>query len=170
MLLINYDFYDIHRLICIVRSYPEEIDYIPMLNSIIEYIEKGKENNGIDSNAVRQLITLYIDKPITALGWAFVNNAYTYNAKIIKEESRYVLLVEVLKEIVSALREKNSDRAFMITDAVHNIPCALADDINPKKRIASEISEYRKRYNKDFLSSEIKNLQTRHRSRMRNYI
>lgn len=132
MLLINYDIY---ALITAIRCNYEKESFIPMLNVIIKYLEKSSLDNGLKMNSVRSLIKPFPNEQTEMLKWVFVDNYYT------------------------AIKEKNSDKITSLTDAVHNIPCTLVDELKPEKRIVSEITEYRKRYNNEFLRSELKAIQ-----------
>ncbi len=61
MLLINYEFYDIHALITFFRSFPKRcILYTNVLKEIIGYIESPQGSNGLDQNIIRKIIRPYL--------------------------------------------------------------------------------------------------------------
>lgn len=156
MRLINYDFYDIHALICLVRSNPCKECYIPMLEAIIGYLEKESTDNGMEANAIRALIRPHVNEHDEMFKWVFVNNCYTANVRSIKNKTDYEILIAVLREIIAVKETGDMEKTVLLADAVHNIPCILVDEAKPCKRIAGEISDYRKRYNKTFLKNELK--------------
>lgn len=151
MRLLNYDFYDIYAFITYLRNLPEKTEYACAAEDILRYIDTPG-TNGADVNNVRKLLRAYIDREEERLAWVFVDNAYTANVRIVKDEARYSVLKAVLREILAV--RNDSEKLRQVCDASHNIPILLADEASPKKAIASAAAEYEK----NFLREELKKL------------
>lgn len=157
MLLINYDFYDLHSIITCIRNHPDNKNYVHALKIITEYLEKPQINNGLNFNNIRSILTPYTKKLDPELDWILIKNRYTAHIRIIKNEIIYQILIATIREIIVAL-EENPQRTYLIADASQNIPLLLADERKPKKAILVSIKEYRMKYNNNFLHHEIKRL------------
>ncbi len=156
MLFVNYDLYDLHALITVLRASPDRTSLIPALKEIKSYIRKPDEN-GIQNNAVRKILLPYIPENDELLSWVHIMNTYTANIRIIKQKAYYDILSAVLEELIISLSE-STEKTFLAADACHNIPLLLADEKNPSKAVESMIKEYRKKYSPDFLRGELKNI------------
>lgn len=154
MFLNNYDFYDLHAFITFFRNNPKKTAYFPAVEKIIEYINQPQINNSIGMNTIRKIVNPYIKNDEEQLSWVFVENAYTANLCIIKNEAHYKILSVVLGEIILSIDD--SERVYMLCDATHNIPELLVDVKKPKKAIISMIKNYRKQYHQKFLYDELK--------------
>lgn len=154
MLLINYDFYDLHAFITFFRSSPARFpDYIFPVKQIIDYIN-APAGNGCDYNTVRKIISPHFKSQDEALSWVLVNNIYTANVFIVKKEPYYHIISSVFEEMTAFYNDEQ--RLYALCDAVHNIPLLLADEKKPIPIIKTMIKDYRKNYNKLFLANELK--------------
>ena len=157
MHLINYDFYDLHALITFFRQNVVRFSfYEKAVEEIIRCIDMPMQNNGIAANTVRKIIRPYIDTNDELLSWVLTDNQYTANVIIIKNEGCYRLLSAVFKEMLKCVDD--SQRLYSLCDSTHNIPLILADDKKPQKAIKAMIKDYLNKYNKHFLSEELKSL------------
>ena len=154
MQLINYDLYDLYAFIVFFRSNPQKFpEYKDVVKQIINYINI-QQNGEIKPNAIRKIIKSHLNYDDIILSWALVDNQYTANVSIIKNESYYNILTSVLNEMISSYTD--TQRFYLLCDAVHNIPLLLADTKRPQKVIKTAIKDYRKNYNKTFLVNELK--------------
>lgn len=157
MHLINYDFYDLHALITFFRQNSERLlFYKKAVEEIICCIEMPMQNNGITANTIRKIIRPYINTNDELLSWVLTDNQYTANVVIIKNEGCYRLLSAVFKEMLRCVDD--SQRIYLLCDAAHNIPLLLADEAKPQKAIKAMIKDYRNKYNRHFLSDELKSI------------
>ena len=83
-------------------------------------------------------------------------NKYTANIAIIKNAHVYDIILSIFFEMIE--HYNNSNRFFLLCDAVHNIPLILIDEAKPKKVINNMIKEYRRSYNNLFLKNEMNEL------------
>lgn len=157
MHLLNYDLFDLHALIVVLRAFPDRTELIPALKEITSYIKKESDENNIHDNTVRRILLPYISENDEHLSWVHVMNAYTANIRIIKQKAYYDVLCAVFEELILSLSE-SSEKTYLAADACHNIPLLLADVKNPRKAVESMIKDYRKIYSHDFLKNELKNV------------
>ena len=158
MLLTNYDFYDLYALICRIRSNPD-VSLIPALEAVYGCVRSktdGTEQGGC--NTVRKLLRPFFDKDSESVGWVFADNIYTANIRLMKNDVHYLILAAAVAEIRDAMQKNDTVRIVAAADAIHNIPCLLADEKNPKKAVFIALSGYRDHYNRDFLVDEMKAL------------
>ena len=92
MLLINYDFHDIHAILTMLRAYPEKPYNVQIIESVIQILSSPQIDNSIDDNIIRKKLRTIdtIDKEY--FRWVFVDNIYTYGLKVIKPEFCYFSL------------------------------------------------------------------------------
>jgi len=154
MFLLNYDLYDLHALITFFRNNPAKLEYFTVIEQVIKYIDAEQTHNGIEPNTIRKILKPYIETQEEQLSWVFVENKYTANMFIIKNEPYLKILSSVFKEIALCLKD-NSNRVYLLCDSSHNIPLLLADEKKPKKEIISIIKPYREKYNKKYLNLEL---------------
>ena len=156
MYLLNYDYYDIHALITFFRYKQERfIIYKSAVQEIINCLNEPVQKQ-FDSNSVRKILQPYYDEKDDMLSWVLVNNKYTANTSIIKNQTAYKILASIFCEMLDTYND--TKRFYLLCDATHNIPLLLADKKNPKKIIKIMIKDYKKQYNSTFLTSELKNL------------
>ena len=156
MYLINYDCYDLHALITFFRCKPERfIIYKSALQEIVAYLKTPIQNE-LNNNSIRNILKPYFDERDETISWVLVDNEYTANVFIIKNESAYEILSSIFCEMMNYYNDSN--RFYLLCDATHNIPLLLADEKKPKKAINTMIKDYKKKYNNLFLKNELKRL------------
>lgn len=156
MFLLNYDFYDLHAFITFFRNDSARFpDYIEPVRKITEHLDSPNINQ-LEYNTIRRIIRPYHSSKDEALSWVAVNNVYTANILIIKEEPYYRVLSSLFKEMLDAYNDVV--RLNLLCDAAHNIPLILSDEKKPKPSIVTMIRDYRNKYNKFFLTEELKEL------------
>ena len=157
MLLSNYDFYDIYWSIVLVRSNSLKYDYA-VSKAIKDVIDTKQKDNTVEMNIIRNILSEVNElKEYEEWQWIQIKNVYTYGVKIIKDDFAYQILSVMFEELLNCLKESNADRIYDLKDALHNIPVILVDENkHSKKRIALEISFYRRKWNKHFLKGLIK--------------
>lgn len=159
MYLLNYDFYDLYALITFFRQNTERFSlYKKPAEQIVSYIDTPMSNNGIELNTIRKILRPYVDKNDEYLSWTLVDNAYTANIIIIKNELYYSVLSTIFKEMLECFKDKQ--RLYLLCDSSHNIPLLLIDVKNPKTAIKAMISDYQTKYNKNFLLSELNKMES----------
>ncbi len=62
MHLTNYDFFDLHALIVVLRAFPDRTELIPALKEIASYIKKESDVNKILENTVRRILLPYVSE------------------------------------------------------------------------------------------------------------
>lgn len=154
MLLTNYDFYDLHALLIYFRYDPARFpDYLIPIRQIVNYFNSPIVN-GINYNQIRKLVSPYFHEQDEALSWVLVNNKYTANIRIIKNESYYFILSTIFEELLAVYPDVQ--QFYLLCDAAHNIPLLLVDETKPLPIIKTMIKTYRKQYNPSFLVNELK--------------
>lgn len=157
MYLLNYDFYDLHALITFFRQNTKSFSlYKSPVEQMISYVNAPMPNNGIEINTIRKILKPYVNKNDKFLSWVLIENAYTANIFIIKNKAYYNILSSIFKEMLQCYNDEQ--QLYLLCDASHNIPLFLADINKPKKAIKAVIKDYKKRYNQNFLLTEMKNI------------
>ncbi len=156
MYLINYDFHDLYALIVFFRNNPERFSaYEQGIKDIISYINTPHEGNGLNENNIRRILRTCYAEQDEALSWIAVDNRYTANLVIIKNNSYYQIITAILNEMIQF--SNDTSRFYLLCDASHNIPLILTDSLSKKnKAINSMIKVYRNKYNNNFLKNELK--------------
>lgn len=54
MLLLNYDFYDIHSVITMLRAKPENEYNFEVINAVLDILKTPQIDNTIDNNIIRK--------------------------------------------------------------------------------------------------------------------
>ena len=98
MLLHNFDFYDIHSVLTVLRAKPEKEYNIEIVKAMLEVLSTPQVDNTIDDNIIRRKLRTIetIDKEY--FPWVYVDNIHTYGRKIIKDEMCYSLLTKGFQE------------------------------------------------------------------------
>ncbi len=157
MQILNYDLYDLYALLHYLRDDPGKFPiYRSAVEKIIGYITAPPSGNGIETNTVRKLLRPVYEEEEKHLSWIAVDNEYTANVLIIKNNAYYTILAALLKEMLDC--GDDAERLYDFCDAVNNVPLILADDNRPKKAIKEMIKDYQKKYDRGFLLSEIKDI------------
>ncbi len=154
MLLVKYDFYDLHCAIVMFRFKPlYEYNY-EIASRIKNIIDTPQTDNLIDINVIRKSLSEIV--PIQNTDewyWVAKENVYVYGQKIIHNPLAYQILSEGFDELLLCLKEQDENRIFDIADALHNIPIIFAEhEKHIKRKIKFEISTYRRKWNRSFLN------------------
>ena len=157
MLLLNYDFYDIHAVLIRIRHDPADRCDIEIVRRIRQLIDAPQEGNVIPSNPVRRALSQIEGLDRERFAWVFTENVYTYGVAVIKDDRTYAILSRALEELLDLLESGDTARAAELADALHNVPIILTQrDRKTAKRIAAELSSYRKERDRDFLKDILK--------------
>ena len=154
MLLSNYDFYDIHWSIVLMRSNSLKYDYA-VSKAIKDVIDTKQKDNTVKMNIIRNILSEVNElKEYEEWQWIQIKNVYTYGVKIIKDDFAYQILSVMFEELLNCLKEPNEEQINDLKDALHNIPIILAEEKKHiKKHIVREIAHYRAKWNKYFLKN-----------------
>lgn len=152
MLLMNYDYYDIHALLTTLRAKPDKAYNIEIIKSVFEVLSALQIDNTIDDNIIRKKLRMIeaIDKD--DFRWVYVDNIYTYGWKIIKDEKSYSFLANGFQMMIEYAASGDFQRLEDLADALHNIPIFFADGCkNFKSAVKIQFSHYNKTYSADLL-------------------
>lgn len=153
MLLQNFDFYDIHAVLTMLRAKPEKEYNIEIIKAVLEVLSTPQIDNTIDDNIIRKKLRTIetIDKEY--FRWVYVDNIYTYGRKIIKDEICYEFLAKGFQTMLECTVSDEFQRLSDLSDALHNIPIFFADGCkNFKKAVKIQFSHYNKTYSTDLLN------------------
>ncbi len=147
MLLMNYDFHDIHAVLTMLRAYPKKTYNEQVIQSVIHILSEPQIDNTLDNNIIRkELRTIEtIDKD--CFWWAYVDNIYTYGLKVIHNEFCYFFLEKAFRKLLECSVTEDYKQLEDLADALHNIPIFLAEDYkNFKKATKIEFAMYNRIY------------------------
>ncbi|MBQ7322795.1 MAG: hypothetical protein IJW99_11905 [Clostridia bacterium] len=157
MLLLNYDFYDIHAALIRIRHDPTDPHHTEVVRRLRQVIDAPQTDNVIGSNLIRRTLSQIDGLDRDTFAWVYTENIYTYGVAVIKDSRAYEILSCALGELLLCLESGDASRAAELADALHNIPILLtAYDRKTRKRIAAEVSTYRQSRNHDFLRDVLK--------------
>ena len=152
MLLINYDFHDMHCVLTMLRAYPKKTYNKQVIQSIIHVLSEPQLDNTVDNNILRkELRTIEtIDKE--GFRWVYVDNIYTYGLKVIQNEFCYSFLEKAFRKLLECSVKEDYEQLENLADALHNIPIFLAEDYkNFKKATKVEFARYNRIYKTNLL-------------------
>ena len=150
MLLLNYDFYDIHSVLAMLRAKPEKKYNIEIIKAAIEILSTPQIDNTIDDNIIRKKLRTIENIDKDDFHWVYVDNIYTYGLKIIKDEKCYTFLENSFRMMLEYATSGEDKRLEDLADALHNIPIFFADGCkNFKKAVKVQFSHYNKTYSMD---------------------
>ena len=152
MLLINYDFHDMHCVLTMLRAYPKKTYNKQVIQSIIHVLSEPQLDNTVDNNILRkELRTIEtIDKEW--FRWVYVDNIYTYGLKVIQNEFCYSFLEKAFRKLLECSVKEDYEQLEYLADALHNIPIFLAEDYkNFKKATKVEFARYNRIYKTNLL-------------------
>ena len=92
MLLLNYDFYDIHSVITMLRAKPRNEYNSEMINAVLDILRTPQIDNTIDNNIIRKRLRKIEKLDKDDFRWVYVDNIYTYGWKVIKDDACYSFL------------------------------------------------------------------------------
>ena len=94
MLLLNYDFYDIHSVLTILRAKPEKGCNVEIIKAVLEILSAEQIGNTIENNIVRNKLKSIENVDKEDFQWVYVNNIYTYGIRVVKDENAYSFLAK----------------------------------------------------------------------------
>ena len=94
MLLLNFDFYDIHSVLVMLRAKPENEYNIDIVKAVLEVLSTPQVDNTIDDNVIRKKLRAIETIEKEDFRWVYVDNIYTYDWRIIKYEMCYEFLAK----------------------------------------------------------------------------
>ena len=114
MLLLNYDFYDIHSVLTMLRAKPEKGCNIEIIKAVLEILSAEQIGNTIESNIVRNKLKSIETVDKEDFQWVYVNNIYTYGIRVVKDENAYSFLAkgfQLLLEYAKAEEPQDREKA-----------------------------------------------------------
>ena len=152
MLLLNYDFYDIHSAITMLRAKPENEYNFEVINSVLDILRTPQADNTIDDNIIRKKLRKIESIDQDDFRWVYVDNIYTYGWKVIKDEACYSFLANGFQMMLEYAKARDFQRLEDLADALHNIPIFFADGCkNFKKAVKIQFTHYDKIYKTNLL-------------------
>ena len=152
MLLLNYDFYDMHSVLIMLRAKPEEEFNIEIIKAVHEILSAEQTNNIIENNIVRNKLKTIESISKEDFCWVYVNNIYTYGVRVVKDEKAYSFLTKGFQLLLEYAEDKEIQRLADLADALHNVPIFFADGcVNFKNAIKIQFLHYNKTYKTDLL-------------------
>ena len=158
MLLDKYDFYDIHWAIVLFRIAPLYEHNYEIAKRIKRILDTPQSDNIVPSNLIRKALSDMVSIHKTdEWYWVTTENLYVYGDAIIHDPIAYKILSTGFSELLRCFEEKDEKQIYDIADALHNVPIILTEHSKSFKRlIKSEISSYRRKWNRSFLNYELK--------------
>lgn len=154
--MMNFDFYDIYSVIVFFRNYPQYEKNFIIAEKVRSVLDQPQVDNYISMNVVRAALREIDGIDNDYFNWIYTDNVYTYGHCVIHEDLAYKILSESFSELLICLKNNEHDRFADLSDALHNVPIILTE--YPKKsknKIKTEISSYRKKWNKAFFKKFI---------------
>ena len=152
MLLINYDFHDIHNILIALREYPKKTFNTQIIESVIQVLSDPQIDNTIEDNIIRKKLRTIqtIDKEW--FRWTYVDNIYTYGEMIIHDEFCYYFLEKAFMKLLECSKNEDYQKLEELSNALHNIPIVFAENFKSFKKVAKiEFHRYNKIYKSDLL-------------------
>ena len=152
MLLINYDFHDIHNILVALREYPKKSFNTQIIESVIQVLSEPQIDNTIEDNIIRKKLRTIqtIDKEW--FRWTYVDNIYTYGLKVIHDAFCYSFLEKAFQKLFECSVKGDYKQLEDLANALHNIPIFLAEDYkNFKKTTKVEFARYNRIYKTNLL-------------------
>jgi len=147
MLLLNYDFYDIHSVITMLRAKPRNEYNFEMINAVLDILRTPQIDNTIDNNIIRKRLRKIEKLDKDDFRWVYVDNIYTYGWKVIKDDACYSFLANGFQMMLEYAESGEFQRLEDLADALHNIPIFFADGCkNFKKAEKIQFAHYDKTY------------------------
>ena len=152
MLLLNFDFYDIHSVLVMLRAKPENEYNIDIVKAVLEVLSTPQVDNTIDDNVIRKKLRAIETIEKEDFRWVYVDNIYTYGWRIIKDEMCYEFLAKGFQMMLEYAESGELHRLEDLADALHNIPIFFADGCkNFKKAVKIQFAHYNKTFSTDLL-------------------
>ena len=152
MLLINYDFHDMHYVLTMLRAYPEKTYNKQVIQSIIRVLSEPQIDNTIDHNKIRKELRTIETVDKECFDWIYVDNIYTYGLKVIHNEFCYSFLEKAFRKLLECFVKEDYKQFEDFADALHNVPILLAEEYkNFKKATKVEFARYNRIYKTNLL-------------------
>ena len=152
MLLLNYDFYDIHSVITMLREKPENEYNSEVINVVLDILRTPQTDNTIDDNMIRKKLRKIESIDQDDFRWVYVDNIYTYGWKVIKDKTCYSFLANGFQIMLEYAKSGDIQHLGDLADALHNIPIFFADGCkNFKKAVKIQFAHYDKTYKTNLL-------------------
>lgn len=152
MLLLNYDFHDIHYILAMLRAYPKLPYNRQVIQAVIRVLRAPQTDNTVDTNRIRKELREVDALDREGFRFAYVDNCYTYGEKIIDDPFGYTLLEKAFLKLSEYAVKEAYEKLEDLADALHNIPIILAEDSKHFKRSARiEFSRYNRKYKTNLL-------------------
>ena len=152
MLLLNYDFHDIHFVLTMLRAYPEKTYNAQIIQSIIHILSEPQIDDLLDDNIIRKNLRTIEAIEKDYFRWAYVDNIYTYGLKVIKDEFCYSFLKKGFSKLLECAVNKDYKQLETLADALHNVPIFFVEECkNFKKVVKSQFAQYNSIYKTDLL-------------------
>ena len=163
LMITKYDLYDMSYALTLIRNHICEESNKKILFQMITVL---KSKDDIAENQIRKALSSI--KELNREQWSFVyyNNVYV-NHQILKNPDVYILLENVLQNLIYTLDQGTFDKAYDLVDCFHCLPDIIADNncMLPKS-FWRRLVEYRVKWDSDFLKNEQKAFK-RHHKQMR---
>ncbi len=152
MLLLNYDFHDIHFVLIMLRAYPEKAYNAQIIQSIIHILSELQIDNSIDDNIIRKRLRTIENIDKDHFRWVYVDNIYTYGLKVIKNEFCYSFLEKGFSKLLECAINKDYKQLETLADALHNVPIFFVEECkNFKKAVKIQFAQYNNIYKTNLL-------------------
>ena len=122
MLLLNYDFYDIHSVITMLRAKPGNEYNFEVINAVLDLLMTPQVDNTIDDNVIRKRLRKIENIDKDNFRWVYVDNIYTYGWKVIKDDACYSFLANGFQMMLEYAESGDLQRLKDLADELHNIP------------------------------------------------
>ena len=134
MLLINYDFHDMHCVLTMLRAYPKKTYNKQVIQSIIHVLSEPQLDNTVDNNILRkELRTIEtIDKEW--FRWVYVDNIYTYGLKVIQNEFCYSFLEKAFRKLLECSVKEDYEQLENLADA-ENLEATVVARVKAEPRL-----------------------------------
>jgi len=157
MLLLNYDFYDVHSVLTMLRAKPKKSYNCEIIKAVFDVLVTPQTDNMIENNIIRKRIRTIEAIDNEDFGWVYVDNIYTYGWKIIKDEVCYPVLANGFRMMLEYAELEDFTRLSDLADALHNVPIFFADGCKRfKKETKVQFAHYNKTYKTNLLKELMK--------------
>ncbi len=152
MLLLNYDFHDIHSILIMLRANPKKEYNTQIIESVLQILSESQIDNTIDNNIIRKQLRSIDTLDKEYFSWVYVDNIYTYGIKVIKEDFCYSFLKKGFSKLLECAINQDYIQLETLADALHNIPIFFAEDCkNFKKAVKIQFAQYNSIYKTNLL-------------------
>ena len=152
MLLMNYDFHDIHYVLVLLRAYPKATYNEHLIRSVIRVLSEPQVDNAVDFNVIRNELRKVENLDKESFRWIYTDNIYSYGSTVIHDEFCYSFLEKAFKKLLECAVNEDYNRLCDLADALHNTPILLSENFkNFKKETKIEFAHYNRTYKTNLL-------------------